>query len=84
MNLVNVMVRAAQEGRLDGCEVFLYTYNQTAEGAYNKSTVKKWALFEFIVMLYQLKMEFYLILHVIWIAGARMIQQGNEGLLQGE
>jgi hypothetical protein len=29
-NLVNAMMRAAQEGRLDGCEVFLYTDNQTA------------------------------------------------------
>jgi hypothetical protein len=37
-NLVNAMVQAAQEGRLDGCEVFLYTENQTSEGAYRKGT----------------------------------------------
>jgi hypothetical protein len=29
--LVNDMVRAAQEVRLEGCEGFLYTDNQTAE-----------------------------------------------------
>jgi hypothetical protein len=39
-NLVNDMVRAVQEGRLEGCEVFLYTENQTAEGAYCKGTAK--------------------------------------------
>jgi hypothetical protein len=33
-NLVNAMVWAANEGRLDGCEVFLYSDNQTSEGAY--------------------------------------------------
>jgi ribonuclease HI len=32
-NLVNAMVRATQEGRIEGCEVFLYTDNQTSEGA---------------------------------------------------
>jgi hypothetical protein len=84
MNLVNDMVHVAQEGRLDGCEVFLYTDKQTAEGAYIKGTTKSRALFELIVMLYQLQMEFDFILHVIWIAGTRMIQQGNDGLSRGE
>jgi hypothetical protein len=39
-NLVNAMVRAAQYGRIEGCEVFLYIYNQTVEGAYCKDTAK--------------------------------------------
>jgi hypothetical protein len=79
------MVRVAQKGRLDGCEVFLYTYyNQTSEGAYSKGTAKRRALFELIVMLYQLQMEFDFILHDIWIIGTRMIQQGTDSLSQGE
>jgi hypothetical protein len=45
-NLVNDMVRAAQEGRLEGCEVFLHTYNQTAEGAYCKGMAKSRSLLE--------------------------------------
>jgi hypothetical protein len=61
------MVRATQEGRLDGCEVFLYTDNQTAEGTYSKETANSRAFFELIVMFYQLQMEFDFILHVIWI-----------------
>jgi hypothetical protein len=84
MNLVNTMVRAAQESRMDGCEVFLYIDNQTAKGAYRKGIAKSRALFEFIVMLYQLQMECDLILHVICIAGTRMIQLGTDGLSRGE
>jgi hypothetical protein len=62
------MVRAAQEERLDGCDFFLYTDNQTAEGAYSKGTAGSRALFELIGMMYQLQMELDFILHVIWIA----------------
>jgi hypothetical protein len=83
-NLVNTIVRAAQEGRLDGCEVFIYTYNQTVEGAYSKGTANSRALFELIVMLYQLQMEFEFILNIIWITGTIMIQQGNDGLSRVE
>jgi hypothetical protein len=83
-NLVNAMGQAAQEGMLEGCEVFVYTYNQTAEGAYCKGTVKSRALYELIVVLYKLQMEFDFILHLIWIVGTRMIQQGTDGLSRGE
>jgi hypothetical protein len=50
-NLINAMVRVAQEGRLEGCEVFLYTDNQTDEGAYCKGTTKSRPLFELIFVL---------------------------------
>jgi hypothetical protein len=83
-SLVNAMVQAAQEGRLEGCEVLLYTNNQTSEGAYSKGTSCIRSLFELIVMLYKLQMEFDFILHVIWIAGTQMIQQGTDGLLRGK
>jgi hypothetical protein len=49
-----------------------------------KWTAGSRSLFELIVMLYKLQMEFDFILHVIWIAGTRMIQQGTDGLSQGE
>jgi hypothetical protein len=78
-NLVNAMLRAAQEGRLDRCEVFLYTDNQTAEGAYFRGTDKSRALFELIMTLYKLQMQFDFMLHVVvWISGTWMIQQGTD------
>jgi hypothetical protein len=74
-NLVNAMVRAAQEGRLEGCKVFLYTDNQTAEGSYCKDMAKSQPPFELILVLYRLQMEFDFILHVIWISGTRLARE---------
>jgi hypothetical protein len=48
---VNSMLRVDQEGRLDGCELCLYTENQTAEGSYLRGMAKSRALFELIVTL---------------------------------
>jgi hypothetical protein len=39
-NLANAMLRATQEGRLDGCEMFLYTDNQTVAGSYFRGTAR--------------------------------------------
>jgi hypothetical protein len=66
---VNTMPRASHEGGLDECEVFLCTDNQTAEGYCFRGTAKSRALFELIVTLYKLQMQFDFILHVVWIAG---------------
>jgi hypothetical protein len=71
-------------GGLDGCDVFLYTDNKTAEGSYFLGTVNIRALFELIATWYKLKMQFDFILHVVWIAGTRMIQQGKYLLSSGE
>jgi hypothetical protein len=77
---VNALIRAGQEGLLDDCEVFLYTDNHTAEVSYFRGYTKSWALFELIVTLYKLQMQHDFILHVVWIRGTRMIQQGTAGL----
>jgi hypothetical protein len=67
------MFRAAQDDRLDGCEVFLYTDNQTTEGSYFKGKTKIRYLFEMIVTFFKVQMQFDFILHDIWIAGMPMI-----------
>jgi hypothetical protein len=81
---VNAMLRVAQDVRLDGCEVFLYTDNQNVEGSYFRGTAKSRALFELIVTLYKLQMQLDLVFHVVWIAGTRMIQQGADRFSRGE
>jgi hypothetical protein len=75
-------MRAAEEGRLKGAEIFLFTDKQAAEGAYYRSTSPSWALFELVVTFYKLQMKYDLVL--IWIAGTRMIHQGTDGLSPGE
>jgi hypothetical protein len=73
-NLVNALLRAAEEGLLTGAEVFLFTDNQPPNQA----------LFELVVTLYKLKIKNDLVLHVIWISGMRMIQQGTDDLSREE
>jgi hypothetical protein len=80
MKLVNTLIRTAREGLLDGCAVFLYTDNQTSEASYFRGSAKSRAWFELIVTLYKLQMQYDSSLHVVWIAGTRMIQQGTDGL----
>jgi hypothetical protein len=83
-NLVNALLRAAEEGRLKGADIFLFTDNQEAEGAYCRGTSPSRALFDLVVTLCKLQMEYDVVLHVIWIAGTHMIQQGTDGLSRGE
>jgi hypothetical protein len=51
-----------------------------AEGSYYRGTVASQSLFELVVELFILQMKYDIILHVIWIAGTRMIQQGTDDL----
>jgi hypothetical protein len=81
---VNALIRAGQEGLLDGCEVFMDTYNKSAEGPYFRESARSRALFDLIVTLYKLQMKHDFIINVIWIASTRMIQQGTGGLSRGD
>jgi hypothetical protein len=76
-------MRAGLEGRLTGREIFLYTDNQVAKGSYYRGTAASQSLFELVVELYILQMKYDVILHVVWIAGTRMIQQGTDDLSRG-
>jgi hypothetical protein len=76
-------MRAGLEGRLTWRKIFLYTDNQVAEGSYYRGTAASQSLFELVVELYILQMKYEIIMHVIWIAGTRMIQQGTYDLSQG-
>jgi hypothetical protein len=64
--------------------MFLFTYNQAAEGAYYPGTSPRRVLFELVVNLYKLQMKYDLVLHVICIAGNCMNQQGTYGVSRGE
>jgi hypothetical protein len=78
-----VLLRAAEEGCLKGSDIFLFTNTQAAEGAYYCGTSQSRVLFELVVTLFKLQMKYDLIMHVVWIAGTRMIQQGKDGF-EGE
>jgi hypothetical protein len=69
---------------IKGAEIFLFTDNHAAEGTYYRGTSPSRALFDLVVTIFKLQMKYDLVLHVIWITGTRMIQQGTDGLSRVE
>jgi hypothetical protein len=83
-NLVSALHEAVEMGTLQDCEIFLFTDNSTAEGAYYKGNSPSRKLFELVLDLRKLAMDAGLILHVIHVSGKRMIAQGTDGLSRGD
>ena len=84
LNLVMGLEAEHREGRLDGVEIFLFTDNMVAEGAYYKGSAKTKHLHGLVLRLRKLEMEGNMILHVIHVAGTRMIRSGIDGLSRGD
>lgn len=82
-NLVSAIEEATFSGLLHNCELFLFTDNSTAEGAFHKGTSSSKHLFSLILRLQTLQMHHGLFLHMIHIAGTRMQSQGTDGLSRG-
>jgi hypothetical protein len=83
-NIVECLESESAAGHLSGHEVFLFTDNTTAESAYYKGNSTSRLLFELILRLRTLEMSHQLLLHVVHVAGARMISQGTDGLSRGD
>lgn len=82
-NLVLAMEEAVEQGHLRDCELFLFTDNSTAEGAYYRGTSPSRLLFDLVLRLRVLQVRTELVVHVIHVAGTRMIEVGVDGLLRG-
>jgi hypothetical protein len=82
-NIVYALEQAHEQGVLNATEVFLFTDNTTAEGAFFKGTSKWEHLFALVVRLYRLQMSGDVVLHLVHVAGKRMIKQGTDGLSRG-
>ena len=74
----------SSEGQLDNCDLFLFTDNTTAESAFYKGTSKSRKLFDLVVRLQRLQMKQNMHLHVMHVAGKRMMAQGTDGLSRGD
>jgi len=82
-NLVLAVEEAVEQGHLRDCELFLFTDNSTAEGAYYRGTSPSRLLFDLVLRLRVLQVRTELIVHVIHVAGTRMIEVGVDGLSRG-
>ena len=84
LNLVEYIEVVYEKGLLDECELFMFTDNSTAEAAYSKGTSKSTLLFHLVLRLRRIQMSGTCILHMIHVAGTRMIWQGTDGLSRGD
>ncbi len=82
-NLVETCEEEALAGRLFNAEFFLFTDNSTAEACYYKGSSTSKLLHELVLRLRKLEMDYNLTIHVIHVAGERMIAQGTDGGSRG-
>ena len=71
------------KGELNDTELFLFTENWVSESVFYKGTSRSTLLIETVLKLHGIQMEGILILHVVPIAGTRMIEVGIDGLFRG-
>ncbi|MFN9979307.1 MAG: hypothetical protein ACK53Y_05315, partial [bacterium] len=71
-NLVDAVEAGVASGDLADAELFVFTDNSTAEGAYSKGNTDSPLLFDLVLRLRCLDMSGGLRLHVIHVAGTRM------------
>jgi hypothetical protein len=73
-----------REGDLAHTELFICTDNSTVEGAYYKGNTDSPLLFDLVLHLRQIDLNGLVRLHVIHIAGTRMVAQGTDALSRGD
>jgi hypothetical protein len=83
-NLVFALEDLAEEGTLDGCEIFMFTDNSTAESAHFRGTSGSRRLFDLVLRLKKLEMSATCLIYLVHVAGTRMIFQGTDGLSRGD
>lgn len=84
INLVEGLELQVREGLLRGSEIFLFTDNSTAEAVYYKGNSTSKKLFALVLRLRRLEMVGELVLHVVHVAGTRMIEEGADGGSRGD
>jgi hypothetical protein len=82
-NLVKTVEEVAKEGYLKGGELWLFTNNVTAEGCFFRGGSSSKLLHELVLRLRKTELEYDFTLHMVHVAGTRMIAQGTDGLSRG-
>jgi hypothetical protein len=66
------------------CEIYMFTNNAIAEGAFHQGAFPNRHLFDLVLHLKQLELHHGVLLHVIHISGTRMQAQGTDALSWGD
>jgi hypothetical protein len=83
-NIVRALEECYEETGERDVELFMFTDNFVTECAFFKGTSSSSLLFELVLRLRLLEMHAGWKLHVIHVAGTRMIRQGADGLSRGD
>ncbi len=83
-NHVEAIDDGIREGDLAHTELPICTDNSTVEGAYYKGNTDSPLLFDLVLHLRQIDLNGLVRLHVIHIAGSRMVAQGTDALSRGD
>ena len=82
-NLVDTVSKEAKAGRLQDCELFMFTDNSTAKSCFYPGSSKLRQLHALVMVLRTLEMTYGMTIHVIHVSGKRMIAQGTDGCSRG-
>ncbi len=82
-NDIKSLETMGKQGLLSGTEIFFFTDNSTAEAVFFNGSSKNEKLFNLVLRMHQLEMNFKCKIHFIHCAGKRMIAQGTDGLSRG-
>lgn len=83
-NLVESIETFVAKGTLKGHELFMFTDNSTAESAFFKGMSSSEKLFDLVLRLRKIEMAGELVIHLIHVAGTRMIWSGGDALSRGD
>ena len=82
-NLVETIEEEAKEGHLKDGELWIFTDNSTAESCFFRGGSTSKTLHELVLRLRKVEMSYSVTLHLVHVAGTRMIAQGTDGLSRG-
>ncbi|KAL3826346.1 hypothetical protein ACHAXA_003670 [Cyclostephanos tholiformis] len=82
-NLVETIEEEAKEGHLKDGELWIFTDNLTAESCFFRGGSTSKTLHELVLRLRKTEMSNSVTLHLVHVAGTRMIAQGTDGLSRG-
>ena len=83
-NCVETLEVMGMSGKLEGVELFFFTDNSVSESVSYRGNSTSPILFELILRLWSLEMKHKCKLHLIHVAGTRMIAQGTDGISRGD
>jgi hypothetical protein len=83
LNLVEMFEAEAAQGSFCQSELWLFADNSTAESCFHNGSSTSPLLHKFIIRPRKIEMQEGMILHLVHVAGTRMIAQGTDGLSRG-